>query len=70
METPGYLQSHEKDYRAGAYKAYTLFELGAWVHLLATRADHRSDPEKRAKDLYDARNYWRMMGEALDELES
>ena len=52
--------------RAIAEQDYTLQELGYWVHLLATRSQHRSNPEKRAKDLYDAQNYLDMMQARLD----
>jgi hypothetical protein len=68
MRTPKEIESHEPDYKPGAWQQYTLAELGQWVHLLATRAGHRDNAAKRAKDLADARNYWRMMGAFLDEL--
>lgn len=60
---------HEKDYKPEAWKNYTLSELGQWVHLLAKRAEMRTG-EKRAKDLYDARNYLAMMDAKLQELEA
>jgi hypothetical protein len=47
----------------------TLAELGWWVHLLTKRAEMRTNPEKRAKDLYDARNYHTMMGARLEMAE-
>jgi hypothetical protein len=62
------IKKHESDYKARAWDQYTLAELGNWVHLLATRATHRDNPEKRAKDLYDAQNYLDMMQSKLDEL--
>jgi hypothetical protein len=70
MAAPEELRLHEPDYKPGAWRQYTLAELGQWVHLLATRAGHRADAAKRKKDLDDARNYWRMMGACLDELET
>lgn len=65
----GTIDAHKGDYKAQAWEAYTLAELGQWVHLLATRAGHRDNAEKRAKDFYDARNYLAMMGAKLDAME-
>jgi hypothetical protein len=67
--TPETIKTHESDYKPQAWEQYTLAELGMWVHLLATRAGQRADPEKRRKDLYDARNYLEMMRARLDDLE-
>ena len=65
----GGIEAHAVDYKSRAWEAYTLAELGQWVHLLATRSGHRDNPEKRAKDLYDARNYLDMMKQKLDAIE-
>ena len=54
---PEGLKKHQKDYREGAWNEYTDEELRWWVHLLTMRAGHRSNPEKRDRDLYDASNY-------------
>ena len=62
------LVAHAHDYKKDAWKAYTLEELGNWVHLLAKRSTHRADPEKRRKDLDDAKTYWDMMGLILSEM--
>jgi hypothetical protein len=62
------IEQHAADYKANAWDQYTLQELGAWVHLLAKRAEHRDNAEKRAKDLYDAQNYLNMMQEKLSAL--
>lgn len=62
------LKEHEQDYKAEAWKQYSMAELGQWVNLLCKRAAHRSNPEKREKDLYDAGNYLGMMKAKLDEL--
>lgn len=62
------LAHHQPDYKPNAWDAYTLNELGHWVHLLAKRAEHRDNPEKRAKDLYDAQNYLDMMQSKLNAL--
>lgn len=70
MNTPEEIKSHERDYKPDAWKSYSIEELGCFVHLLAKRSEHRSDFTKKAKDLEDARNYWRMIGSHLDELES
>lgn len=64
------MKNHEMDYKEDAWKQYSIQELGQWVHLLSTRAQHRSNDEKRKKDLYDARNYLNMMDQKLKELES
>ena len=69
MNMIGTIGQHQQDYKPQAYEAYTLAELGQWVHLLATRAGHRDNAEKRAKDLYDARNYLEMMRAKLDAIE-
>jgi len=62
------LLKHEKDYKPLSWKKYSLQELGNFVHLLAKRAGHRANPEKRKKDLYDAGNYLFMMGEILEQI--
>lgn len=63
------IEKHDGDYKPLAWEAYTLAELGQWVHLLATRSQHRDNADKRAKDLYDARNYLDMMRAKLDAIE-
>lgn len=55
------LQKHQQDYRAGAWEEYTDEELMWWVRLLKTRAEHRTNEAKKAKDLYDASNYQAML---------
>ena len=69
MSNIGTIDQNDKYYKPQAWESYTLAELGQWVHLLAARAGHRSDPVKRAKDLEDARNYWHMMGAKLGDVE-
>lgn len=65
----GAIAEHAADYKANAWRAYTMAELGWWVHLLSTRAAHRDSAEKRAKDLKDARNYLAMMDAKLKDIE-
>lgn len=65
--TPIGCESHQADYKPHAWENYTLAELGWWVHLLTKRAEHRSNSEKRAKDLHDAGNYLSMMEAKLEE---
>ncbi len=65
---PSHLKAHEQDYKPQAWEQYSMQELGNWVHLLSTRAVHRSDTAKMKKDLYDARNYLAMMQAKLDNL--
>lgn len=69
-ETPQGCVDHQPNYKAKAWEAYSLFELGMWVHLLTKRAEHRNVPEKRAKDLHDAQNYLDMMQSKLDEVKN
>ena|SRR5690242_398012 len=66
--TPDAIKPHAPDYKDHSWELYTMQELGEWVHLLAKRAEHRDNPEKRAKDLYDAQNYLTMMQAKLDAL--
>ena len=67
-ETPQGCQEHQPDYKTQSWEAYSLFELGTWVHLFVKRAEHRSNPAKRKKDLHDAQNYLDMMQAKLREL--
>lgn len=67
-KAPQAIEKHEGDYAPAAWDAYTFSELGNWVHLLATRAGHRANAEKKAKDLYDAQNYLSMMQSKFYEL--
>jgi hypothetical protein len=69
MDTPEPLKPHEPDYKPQAWADYTFAELGWWVHLLAQRSTHRENPEKRRKDLHDARNYLAIMNTKLADLE-
>lgn len=55
------IEKHNEDYKTDAWKQYSMQELGQWVHLLYTRAQHRDNPVKREKDLQDAINYLEMM---------
>ena len=66
--TPESCESHQADYKPQAWGAYSLSELGNWVHLFAKRSEHRNPGEKRQKDLRDAQNYLDMMQSKLDEL--
>jgi hypothetical protein len=69
-ETPQGCQAHQPDYKQQAWEMYSLYELGWWVHLLVKRAEHRSNEEKRMKDLYDAQNYLSMMQAKLNEVKA
>jgi len=57
----GNLGKHQKDYKREAWKQYTAEELQWWVHLLTKRASHRTNEDKKKKDLYDASNYEGML---------
>lgn len=69
-QTPEGLNDHSQSYNPDAWKQYTIQELGSWVHLFVKRAGHRSDPDKRAKDLADAQNYLDMIQSHLDAAKS
>lgn len=60
---------HQAKYHTNSWQAYTLQELGMWVHLFAKRAAHRTQLEKKKKDLTDAQNYLDMMQSHLDALQ-
>lgn len=59
------IEKHDQDYKAEAWKNYSIEELGQWVFPLTKRAQHRGNPEKAKKDLYDAKNYLRMIEEKV-----
>lgn len=59
---------HQADYKPEVWRDYSFAELGNWVHLLTARSEHRVTPEKRFKDLEDARNYLAMMELKLTDL--
>jgi len=54
------------DYQENAWLQYTIAELGSWVSLLIKRAFHRHDQKKRAKDIFDAAQYLKMMKAHVD----
>ena len=58
MKTPNEIKGHAADYTNDAWKQYTIQELGQWVHLLAKRAGHRTNAEKKAKDTADVVGNW------------
>ena len=68
MTTPESIKPHADDYKEGSWKEYSFSELGQWVELLSKRATHRKNPEKRKKDLYDAKNYLDMMVSRLEDI--
>lgn len=68
VQTPESAAAHESKFKPQAWEAYSLQELGQWVHLFAKRSEHRADDEKRAKDLQDAQNYLDMMQAKLNSL--
>ncbi len=68
MQTPESIKAHEPDYKPKAWEAYTLAELGWWVHLFAMRCAHRQPGEKQDKDLLDAQAYLDMMQAKLNAL--
>jgi hypothetical protein len=67
---PPEIEAHAGDYHDRAWENYSIAELGNFTHLLAKRSQQRSNPEKQAKDLHDARNYWLMIGSHLAALEA
>ena len=67
-ETPQGCVEHQPKYKAKAWEDYSFHDLGMWVHVLGTRAGHRSDATKKAKDIQDAQNYLDMMQSKLNEV--
>lgn len=57
MKMPKEIEEYQKDYKEGKWATYTEEEYYWWVRLLMQRSTHRSNPEMKAKDLTDARNY-------------
>lgn len=70
MGTPEQIKKHSAKFKDGSWRNYSFQELGNFVHLLAKRANHRTDYIKATKDLDDARNYLVMMLSKLDEQQS
>lgn len=69
MESPTSILKDEMNYKDKAWQQYSLAELGNWIHLLVKRAEHRSDPTKKGKDLADARAYLDMIKAWIDAAE-
>lgn len=65
-EVPESIKEHQKKYKEGIWRTYTLHELGMWVHLFVRRALHRADKIKARKDITDAQNYLNMMQSYID----
>jgi len=63
MKTP--IDEHQKDYKTEAWKQYSIYELGQWIHLFHKRSSHRNNLEKASKDLHDAKNYLWMIKQQL-----
>jgi len=61
------IEEHAEKYKEDAWKQYSLGELCAWVDNLVKRSGHRSNPDKKAKDLDDAQNYLDMVKTDLDK---
>ena len=59
------LGEHQSKFKVKSWKNYTDEELRWWITLLRKRAEHRSDKDKRDKDLKDASNYTLMLNESL-----
>jgi len=61
------IEKHQDDYIPAVFLNYSFAELGNWVHNLTKRATHRATPEKKRKDMYDAKNYLAIMGMKLKD---
>jgi len=61
------LEKHEQDYKEDAWKKYTVEEYQWWIKLFCKRSTHRINQDKRAKDIYDARNYLSMLDNRIKE---
>ena len=49
------------DFIKNTWLQYSVADLGQWVSLFLKRAFHRTDQKKRAKDIFDASQYLKMM---------
>ena len=67
MGTPTEIEKHEDKYKKEAWRAYDLSELGMWAHLFVKRSAHRTDFDKKIKDLTDAKNYLAMAVAIVEE---
>ena len=70
LKTPASIKLHSLDYKQNSWLNYSIEELGQWVALLVKRAEHRTNPDKAAKDLYDAYNYLEMMRARIEAVQS
>lgn len=61
IKTPESIKPYADQYHEGAWRSYTVYELGMWIHLLLKRAAHRTDRAKANKDVRDAQNYLDMI---------
>lgn len=59
------LDENQSKFKTGAWKNYTDEELRWWIKLLRKRAEHRTDEDKKYKDLKDANNYELMLSESI-----
>jgi len=66
--TPDSIKPHQDKYREGAWRDYSISELGSWVHLFVKRSQHRKDAAKKDKDLQDAQNYLDMIQSHINAL--
>lgn len=64
------LVEHQSKYKDGAWHDYSVSELGGIVAFFVKRASHRTDMDKRAKDLLDAQNYLDMIQAHVDEVKA
>jgi len=69
VHTPESIKPHADDYKDRSWTYYSMEELGQWVALLCKRSSHRTNLEKRKKDLHDARNYLSMLCAQVTALE-
>lgn len=70
-QAPEQIKHRSEDYKNKSWEDYTLMELGAWVNNFVKRSYHRAvggeNDRKALKDLYDAKNYLKMMDARIDE---
>ena len=65
---PACVRENLHRFKPGRWATYTWDELYWWVRLLTKRADNRAEPEKAAKDVADAQNYFAMAEARLTHL--
>jgi hypothetical protein len=68
MTTPEEIKEHANKYHDGIWREYSFDELAHWTNNFLKRSTHRTNAEKKAKDIKDGLNYARMFLAKAEEL--